>query len=87
MAEMKVLKAEVAECVANVSAMEGHHTPSKIERNERMSLMLNVKEYITMAEMKAEVSAMEERLASRFEAMRNRQCDKWLMREETEMNK
>ena len=49
--------------------------------------MENIKESTTGAEMKAEVSAMEERLASRFEAMLNRQCDnKWLVLEETEMN-
>ena len=47
----------------------------------KVSSMENV-----VAEMKAEISAMEERLDSRFVALSNRQCDKRLIREDTEMN-
>ena len=51
----------------------------------KVSSMENVKESV-VAEMKAEISAMEERLDTRLEALSNRQCDKRLIREETEMN-
>ena len=84
--EMKILKAHVAECVAKtLSSMEGRMS-SMIEEIKRIHTMQNAMESTIVDGMKAEVSSMEEHLASRYEALSDRQSVKRLMREETEMD-